>query len=330
MPKLVKITIAFFLVLLSIFLFVSCDAGDVKYDDFTEPDTYENGLVVDGITGGGMVSNSGNGNSSTSNSSTDKNQSEFETKIIKKYNLETETKTFDASIASIENLIKTTNSYIESSSTTGNSIYNTNRTQRIAKYIIRVPANDVEEFVKNTTSLLNVTSSNSTAQNVTANYYDLQSRYSVLEAEKTALNTMLESASTVEVMLKIRNQLNDVISEMESIKTQLKLYDSLVNYSTVTLKITEVIEYTVIDIEEPSWGQRMINAFKESWSTFAENFKDFTVWFVYAFPILLVLSIIGTGASLVLYFSNKRNKKKWEERQKALNAPKSKIDKTLE
>ena len=320
MSKLVKITIMFFVAVLCILLFVSCDAGDSMYNDTIKSDDYiENGIIVDGISGG---ESTGNLTSSPSLDNNDK-ESEFETKIIKRYNLETETKTFDASIASIEHLIKTTDSYIESSSTTGNSIYNNTRTQRVAKYVVRVPADKVEDFVKNTTSLLNVLSSNSTAQNVTSAYYDLQSRYDVLEAEKTALNSMLEEATTVDTMLRIRDQLNDVISEMESIKTQLKLYDSLVLYSTVTLKITEVVEYTVIDTDEPSWGKRMVDAFKESWADFANNFKDFTVWLVYAFPTILVLGILGTGVGFALHFSNKRSKKKWEERRKSLENKKS-------
>ena len=52
----------------------------------------------------------------------------------------------------------------------------------------------------------------------------MQSRYEVLEAEKTALNDMLEKATTIDNMLKIRNQLNNVIAEMESIKFMIVWY----------------------------------------------------------------------------------------------------------
>lgn len=179
-----------------------------------------------------------------------------------------------------------------------------------------MPAADVDSFVKNTSSMLNVLSSTSTAQNVTATYYDLQSRYNVLEAEKTALNNMLAEASTVDTMLKIRNQLNDVISEMESIKTQLKVYDSLVSYSTVTLTVNEVVEYTPINVEKPSWGSRFVEAFKESWANFAEDFQDFTIQFTYAFPTLLILGIIAAIVGYIFYISNKRSQKAWEEKRK--------------
>jgi hypothetical protein len=103
---------------------------------------------------------------------------------------------------------------------------------------------------------------------------------------------------------------------MESIKTQLKVYDSLVAYSTVTLKITEVVEYTPIDVEKPSWGSRFVDAFKESWADFAENFQDFTIWLTYAFPTLLVLGIIAAIVGYIFYVANKRSQKSWEEKRK--------------
>ena len=313
----------FLVLILCICMFAACDSGTMsdKAESMSPDSTFENGLVIDGIAGSGSNSNISSGTSKPSVDNTNDNEtsgdqeSEFDTKIIKKYNLNTETKTFDVSIDAVENLIETTKGYIESSSVTGRS-YNNGQTQRVAKYVVRIPAADVESFVKNTSSMLNVISSNSTAQNVTAAYYDLQSRYNVLEAEKTALNNMLAQASTVDTMLKIRNQLNDVISEMESIKTQLKVYDSLVSYSTVTLTITEVVEYTPIDVEKPSWGSRLVDAFKESWADFAENFQDFTIWLTYAFPTLLVLGIIAAIVGYIFYVANKRSQKAWEEKRR--------------
>ena len=323
MKKQFRFISMFLILVLCVFMFASCDSGTIndKAENMSPDSTFENGLVIDGIDGSGINSNINSGTSKPSVDNTNDNEtsedqeSEFDTKIIKKYNLDTETKTFNVSIDAVENLIETMNGYIESSSVTGRS-YNNGQTQRIAKYVIRVPAVDVENFVKNTSSMLNVISSNSTAQNVTAAYYDLQSRYNVLEAEKTALNNMLAQASTVDTMLKIRNQLNDVISEMESIKTQLKVYDSLVSYSTVTLKITEVVEYTPIDVEKPSWGSRFVDAFKESWANFAENFQDFTIWLTYAFPTLLVLGILAALVGYIFYVSNKHSQKSWEEKRK--------------
>lgn len=321
MKNSVRIISILLVLLMCSFIFVSCDSGDSYGSENIVPDiSIDNDKLSDinGIIANGSVSKPNQGNSSLPSDSenNDNNESEYESKIIKKYWMETETKEFTNSISKLEELIQTSKGYIESASTTGQSIYNNETMRRTAKYVIRIPSASIDTFVKNTESMFNVVSSNSTSENVTVKYYDLQSRYEVLEAEKTALNDMLEKATTIDNMLKIRNQLNNVIAEMESIKTQLKVYDSLVSYSTVTLTINEVVEYTEIRDDEPRWGERLGTAFKESWKDFADNFQDFTVWFLYAFPTILVLGIIATGVGIAVHFMNKKTKKEWEERKK--------------
>ena len=139
----------------------------------------------------------------------------------------------------------------------------------------------------------------------------MQSRVEVLESERIALNEMLKEASNVETMLKIREQLSGVIADIEALKTQLKIYDSLVSYSTVSLTIDEVIDYTEIPKADPSWAQELLDAFKRSWSDFAEGFRDFTVFVVYAVPTILTLALIGGILVVVLILvKKKRNKNK--------------------
>ena len=131
-------------------------------------------------------------------------------------------------------------------------------------------------------------------------YYDIQSRLEVLRTERDALNAMLEKATDVESMLSIRDRLYNVIEEIESYETRLRVYDSLVSYSTINMTVDEVVEYTKAQVEEPTWGERLVEAFKESWQDFAKGFQDFTVGFLYAIPTLLVLGVIATGVIIML------------------------------
>lgn len=258
----------------------------------------------------GSINLGGNTSTKPNTGTNNDTNSEYASKIIKKYYIESETKEFDEVLKKVISLIEEYEGYIENSSITGNTLYNNGRNRRYAKYIIRVPADNIEVFVEKTSNMLNITSSSSSAENITSTYYDLQSRLNVLEAEKIALTEMLEKASNVDTMLRIRDQLNNVISDIESIKTQLKVYDSLVSYSTITLTIEEVIEYTEVITEEPSWGSRMVNAFKKSWSEFAENFQDFTVFVVYAMPTIITLAVIGGVTATILILVQKKRKKK--------------------
>ena len=248
---------------------------------------------------------------------------EFAAKIIKTVNMNTETKEYDNAISDLNRLITENGGFVESSSSNGQSLDYTGVYRRSAKYTIRIPAEKLESFLSASQQLLNVTYSHSSSENITAEYYDIQSRLEVLRTEREALNAMLEKATTVDNMLSIRDRLYNVIEEIESYETRLRVYDSLVAYSTVYLTVDEVVEYTRVQTEEPTWGERLVEAFKESWQDFAEGFQDFTVGFLYAIPTLLVLAVIAVGVILVLRVVIRRtrasNKTKSEQKEEEKN-----------
>ena len=306
------------MILLACFL-VSCDsamdtAGNM--DNMVDND-YSNGLVIDGIASSGSGLGSINSNKPTSKPVEDSSQpdseqpeqDEYASKIIQTANLETQTKNFNNAIADVEMYVKELGGYIESSNITGNHLDTTYYQGRNAKYSLRIPANKLEDFLSYTESNLHIVSTTTTSTDVTVNYYDLKSRLAVLEAEKQALNNMLEKASTISEMLSIRNQLTGIISDIESIETQLRVYDNKVNYSTVTLRINEVVEYSVLNDEEPTWWSRIKEAFTESWSGFAKWWQNFSVWVVFAIPTLIIIAFFGSIIGTIVYFIIKRDKK---------------------
>ncbi len=312
--KLKKLIIIFATLLMVTMLFTSCDAADNGY--VSGMDSMEN--VGSGSIDG--IGSTNDFNSSTNKPSTSVQEStgkEYETKIIKTANLETQTKEFDSAIAEIEVFVKELGGYIESSKVTGNNI-GSYRNGKTAQYSLRVPSIKFEEFLSYTESKLHVVSTTTTSQDVSLKYYDLKSRLEVLESERQALNKMLENAKTTNEILSIRNQLTDVIADIESIETQLRVYDSKVNYSTVTLRVEEVVEYTEIAEPDPTWWSRIKEAFVESWSDFAEWWQDFTVWLVRVFPTLIIIGFFGGIVAVIIFFVNKRDKKLRQAKNKNL------------
>ena len=293
------------LIVMAVFTGCSASKSELDYNS-TAPD---HGAVApeSNESSAGSV-NLGSGTSTTLPELDSEN---YEAKIIKKYQITAETKAFDDVLKKLDALISENGGYIESSNITGGNLNSDKYSSRHATYTLRIPAENVEIFIDSTENLMHFTSSGSTAENVTSKYYDLQSRMEVLEAERIALNKMLEQANSVDTMLKIRDQLNNVIADIESIKAQLKIYDSMVSYSTVSLRVQEVIDYTEVPNEEATWGEKLVDAFKKSWSDFAEGFQDFTVFAVYAIPAILTLAAIGgILVVLIILIIKRRNKKK--------------------
>lgn len=226
---------------------------------------------------------------------------EYEQKLIKTVKLNGETKEFDKATGSISSYVDGHDGFIESSETSGRSLsYSGNYYSRSASYKIRIPAESLDAFLGQVGGVLNIVSTNSNVDNVSAEYYDIVSRLETLEAEKQALTKLYEKADTIDYMLQVQQRLYDVIEEIESYTTRLKYYDSQVSYSTVYLSISEVVEYTEISGEPVTFGERMARAFTESWKDFANGCKNFAVGFVYAVPTLLVLAVIGGGIALLV------------------------------
>ncbi len=240
-------------------------------------------------------------------SSTDVSDNEYATKIIRTVTMRAETKQFEATITTLEALTSQYGGYIENSYVHGAGYEKGKGYSRSAEYTFRIPAEKLDEFLAETGELFAITYQNSTVSNVTSTYYDIVTRLETLRAEQASLQGMLEKAEDLNSMLSIKDRLYDVIYEIESYETQLRLLDTRVAYSTVTLNLIEVVEYTEIEDDDPTWGERLGDAFKDSWKAFAKGFENFTVFLVAALPTLLVLGVIVALIVLIIVKINKKS-----------------------
>ncbi len=260
------------LVLLTSIVLTSC-GSDSKYDA-------EIGETED------MVATDSAGTSSNTNLTPQS------AKIIRDFVLKGETKEFDNAISVIQTKINENGGYIEKSEIYGGeSLFNNRKTSKTANLVIRIPAEKLDSFLDQTQGVLNITNKTETTKDITLDYYDVKSRLETLETKKVALEAMLEKAESLDDLLKIQDSLYEVIADIEAYQSKLNLFDNKVNYSTITLTIQEVVEYT--ETEELSFGKRVVNAFKNSWTNFGEFCLDFIVFFISAIPTLLVLGLIA-------------------------------------
>jgi hypothetical protein len=229
-------------------------------------------------------------------------------KIIKTAEVNAETKLFDATLTKIEEMVEAKGGYVESSSIRGNH-YGNERNNRHAEYTLRIPADQLDAFLADTGEQVHVINTSTSATDISGEYYDIEARLSVLETERQVLEKMLSQTTNVTNMISIEQRLYDVIYEIESYKSMLKVYDGKVAYSTVHMTLWEVEDLTVVK-ESNTFGGRFKTAVKESWQDFAEFCKDFVIGFVYALPTLLVLGAIAAILTCSIVFSVKRRRKK--------------------
>lgn len=236
--------------------------------------------------------------------------SDYAEKIIRNVSMSAETREFDQAMNEIRAAVLLHNGFEQSVNTTGRSYNSGNTYCRSARMVLRIPAEKLEAFLGDVGDLINVTSQSTNSDNVTTQYYDIQSRIEVLKSEKAAYEEMLKQSDEVEHLLKIKDRLYNVIEEIESYETQLRLYDNKVAYSTVTLNLEEVVEYTPVVTPKDTFSTRVSNAFSESWRDFASGCQNFAVWFVYALPTILVLAVIFGGSFAIVFISIRRSVKR--------------------
>ena len=214
-------------------------------------------------------------------------------KIIYSCYAEIETLTFEDTCQEVTRLIARYGGFLESSTVSGKNYYYNSR--RSAEYVIRIPRAYFEEVTGNLSTLGNVPYCSISAENVTASYRDTESRLAAYRVEEERLLSMLEKAETVADMLDIESRLSQVRYEIESLTTTILGWDSLINYSTITLYVEEVVEYT--DTEELGYWERMGKDFMENLRDVGEFFKDLFRGIVSSLPVLVVLAV---GAGIVI------------------------------
>ncbi len=102
-----------------------------------------------------------------------------------------------------------------------------------------IPSDSFENALNYLRNLgLQVLKENATGQDVSAEYTDLQSRLSNLEATAARVRSFLEQANTVEDSLRINTTLSDLEGQIEQVKGQMKYYEGRAAFSSITVTLT--------------------------------------------------------------------------------------------
>ncbi|NCC69750.1 MAG: DUF4349 domain-containing protein, partial [Clostridia bacterium] len=148
-------------------------------------------------------------------------------------------------------------------------------------------------------------------------YNDTQSKLDAYEIEYDRLLSMLEKADTVEDMLAIEDRLADVRYNIQSLSNTISGWDSLLSYSTVSLQLTEVVEYTEEPVETETYWEEVGAAFSSTLKAVGRFFKGLFKAAVSLAPVLVILAVIAVAVLLVVRKVRKGRKAKSEPPKKA-------------
>ncbi|MCL2819931.1 MAG: DUF4349 domain-containing protein [Oscillospiraceae bacterium] len=234
-------------------------------------------------------------------------------KIIYSVHANIETMEFDETVAKIHQLLGVYNAFIESSSVSGinyeSRFYGWNE-YRYAYFNLRVPVGQLNAMVENLDSLGNITHQSNDATNITTQFFDTQSRLNSLNIQEERLLDMLSKAEDVPDLIMIEERLSDVRYQIEMLTTTLTGWQRQVDYSTVTLSIIEVIEFTEQPVINISYWQQISDGFMATIKAIGKFFMDLFRWFIVSAPVLLVIAVIILAAVLFVKYKVRSYKKK--------------------
>lgn len=223
-------------------------------------------------------------------------------KLIRTITMEAETSDLDAILQDLDAQMAELGGYVQDKSVQNGN----NGSRRYATLTLRIPADQLDHFVDHVEGATNILSSTEKAEDVTLAYSATVSRITALETEEARLLELLAEAKNLNDLLLLESKLADVREELETVKSQLKLYDSLIDYGTLKLTITEVKEYTVVDESEPTFWERISTGFVNSLKGVWNMLTELVISLVIALPYLVILAAI---VLLIVYYRRKKRKK---------------------
>ena len=223
-------------------------------------------------------------------------------KLILTARMNVETKDLDELLGKLNETINKYGAYIQSS-----TVNTSGKSTRQYDATIRIPSDKYSQFLEDLKESGNVSYYTEETKDVTDSYTDLEARLKSLKAEEEKVLEFYSKAENLEELLLVEDRLSDIRYEIEYIEAQIKNYDLLVAYSTLTLHVSETSSYTQTST---SFGERLARAFKNGFNSFISTIEDIMIDFAYnIYGIIAFVLVVVLGIFLYKKFRNRKNKK---------------------
>ncbi len=218
-------------------------------------------------------------------------------KIIQNGVVSMETDRFDSVTEEIRLMTEALGGYVENSDMKEYSRYQ-GKSRRYYNIMLRIPAERFAEAKRYVEGLGKVISAVESSEDVSAQYYDMQTRLETRKIEEERVLDMIKRTSKVEDLLALEQRLGEIRADIESYTASMSRIDSLSSYSTLTVNVNEV-EQVVLNVASEGLGGRMYESFIKSVNKTLAVLADITVFLVScAIPTVLLLLLVAIAVAL--------------------------------
>ena len=227
-------------------------------------------------------------------------------KLIRRASARLQTDDFSAAEAALNALVVEQGGYYESAAVEGGGYYDRNAA-RYGSYVIRVPRQAYDTFLSGVDGVGYVVSLNQSSEEIGEVYFDTEARLRTQQTKQTRLLALLEQAATMEDIIDLENALSEVEYQIEQYSSELRRYDSLVDYATIGVELYEVRRLSDGAGTADRLGTRISTALSEGAQGAGEALGNVIVWCAYH---LIALLVLAAAAAVVLAVCLRRRKKR--------------------
>jgi hypothetical protein len=231
-------------------------------------------------------------------------------KIIYSADAEIETTEFDAAIDRTYAMLDRYGAFIENSYMSGTG-------DRTAEFTLRVPKDSYSAMTAGLSDIGSVVSFRSNATNISSDYTDTESRLATYRTEEERLLAMLAAVNDVAGMITLESRLSEVRYRIESLTSQLRDWQSRVDYSTLGLYIKEVERLSAQAQPGRTYGAELGEGLAATLRGVGAFFKGLFKFIVVILPVLAILAVAAFAFFRARKLVRARRAKRLEDQKPA-------------
>lgn len=192
----------------------------------------------------------------------------------------------------VEVLTNTEEAIEEWAKSFGGYVSNSSSSERNSWFSVKIPSKSFDEAMNTVGNLGLVKNRNIYTDDVSEQFYDLQTRLSTKKMMRENFQRYLSQATNLSDTLKIERELNSVISEIESMEGRLKRLTSQIEFSTINVNLSLAKDKQSHVVHQPTFGEKTKEFFQNVVSFFESAFIVLCYVLVIGIPVLAVVALL--------------------------------------
>lgn len=186
---------------------------------------------------------------------------------------------------------------------------------------VRIPSGNYYAFLETLDGSGKIISKSSYVENISRQYYETGAMIESLEIQQDRLLAMMEQTTSIEDMITIEERLSEVQYQLSIYKNRLSSMDTDVEYSTVTISVEEVMEYSQEKppVKTSTFGDRLLNTLRETWEFFLDMLEGMLFLCIRLLPVALIVGVIVLIVRLCILAHKKKKARKMQNMQNMQN-----------